>query len=143
MRSRYRWFVVIVFFSLMLLHNADKFLIGPLTTPIMEEFGIKEAQKGAVATGALVVTTICYLAWGYLYDRYARPKLVALAALLAGLIAVRSSLSNAIVLIGVGAWGVAAVLNGVAAYLVPKDIASLCQIMSERADRARRSRAQT
>ena len=43
MKSRYRWFVVFVFFAFMLLHQADKLLIGPLTTPIMETFGIDEA----------------------------------------------------------------------------------------------------
>jgi MFS family permease len=80
MRSKYRWLVVAVFFTFMLVHNADKFLIGPLTTPIMEEFGINEAQMGAVVTGALLVATIFYLVWGYLYDRFARAKLLALAS---------------------------------------------------------------
>ena len=42
--SNYRWFVVAVFFFFMLLHQADKLLIGPLTTPIMKEFGIDEVQ---------------------------------------------------------------------------------------------------
>lgn len=84
MRSRYRWFVVFVFFLFMLFHNADKFLIGPLTTPIMEEFGINEAQMGAAVTGALIVAAIFYLIWGYLYDRYARSKLLALASFVWG-----------------------------------------------------------
>lgn len=84
MRSKYRWFVVSVFFMFMLFHNADKFLIGPLTTPIMEEFAINEAQMGAVVTGALLVATILYLVWGYLYDRFARPKLLALASFIWG-----------------------------------------------------------
>ncbi len=81
---RYRWFVVAVFLAFMLLHQADKLLIGPLTTPIMEEFGIDEAQMGAVTSGALAVGALAYLVWGYLYDRYARPKLLALASLLWG-----------------------------------------------------------
>jgi hypothetical protein len=44
---------LVVFFTFMLLHQSDKLLIGPLTTPIMETFDINEAQKGAVfgATG--------------------------------------------------------------------------------------------
>ncbi len=82
--SRYRWFVVAVFFAFILLHQADKLLIGPLTTPIMETFGINEAQMGAVFTGALVVGAVFYPLWGYLYDRYARSKLLALASLLWG-----------------------------------------------------------
>jgi MFS family permease len=84
MRSKYRWFVVAVFFTFMLVHNADRFLIGPLTTPIMEQFGINEAQMGAVVTGALLVATIFYLVWGYLYDRFARAKLLALASFIWG-----------------------------------------------------------
>ncbi|MCK4314786.1 MAG: MFS transporter, partial [Anaerolineae bacterium] len=76
-KSRYRWFVVSVLFMFMLLHQADKLLIGPLTTPIMETFGINKAQMGAVFTGALVVGAILYPLWGYLYDRYARSKLLA------------------------------------------------------------------
>jgi MFS family permease len=83
-RSRYRWFVVAVFFAFMLLHQADKLLISPLTTPIMEAFGINEAQMGAVFTGALIVGAILYPVWGYLYDRFARPRLLALASFLWG-----------------------------------------------------------
>jgi MFS family permease len=83
-QSRYRWFVVAVFFAFMLLHQADKLLISPLTTPIMETFGINEAQMGAVFTGALVVGAILYPVWGYLYDRYTRPKLLALASFIWG-----------------------------------------------------------
>jgi len=82
--SRYRWFVVAVFFAFMLLHQSDKLLIGPLTTPIMETFGINEAQMGAVSTGALIVGAVLYPLWGYLYDRYARAKLLALASLIWG-----------------------------------------------------------
>ena len=82
--SRYRWFVVFVFFMFMLLHQADKLLIGPLTTPIMETFGIDEARMGAVFTGALVIEAVLYPLWGYLYDRYARSKLLALAAFIWG-----------------------------------------------------------
>ena len=82
--NNYRWFVVAVFFFFMLLHQADKLLIGPLTTPIMDEFGIDEVQMGAIFTGALLVGAILYPVWGYLYDRYARAKLLALASFIWG-----------------------------------------------------------
>lgn len=81
---RYRWFVVGVFFVFLLLHQADLLLIGPLTTPIMEEFHIDEEQMGRVFTGALLVGAVFYPLWGYLYDRYARAKLLALASLIWG-----------------------------------------------------------
>jgi len=82
--GRYRWFVVAVFFAFILLHQADKLLIGPLTTPIMETFRINEAQMGAVFTGALIVGALFYPLWGFLYDRFARPKLLALASFIWG-----------------------------------------------------------
>jgi MFS family permease len=82
--SRYRWFVVAVFFFFVLLHQADKLLIGPLTVPIMEEFDISMTQMGAVSTVAIVVSAILFPLWGYLYDRYTRSKLLALASFLWG-----------------------------------------------------------
>ncbi|MGD8458177.1 MAG: MFS transporter [Anaerolineales bacterium] len=82
--SRYRWFVLFVFFIFMLLHQSDMLLIGPLTPEIMESFNINKAQMGAVVTGALIVGTILYPVWGYLYDRYARAKLLALASFIWG-----------------------------------------------------------
>jgi MFS family permease len=85
MRSnRYRWFVVAVFFIFMLLHQSDKFVLGSLVTPVMEEFGINEAQMGIVWSGAFLVGAILYPIWGYFYDRYARAKLLALASFLWG-----------------------------------------------------------
>ncbi len=84
MRSKYRWFVVFLFFTFILLHQADKLLISPLTTPIMEEFGINEAQMGAVSSLAILVAALLYPVWGYLYDRYARAKLIALASFIWG-----------------------------------------------------------
>lgn len=84
MKSRHRWFAVFVFFLFMLLHQADKLLIGPLTTSIIDSFGITKTQMGAVFTGALIVGAILYPLWGYLYDRFARPKLLALASFIWG-----------------------------------------------------------
>lgn len=81
---RYRWFVVAVFFGFMLLHQSDRLLIAPLTTSIMDTFHINEAQMGAVTTGALIVAVVFYPLWGYLYDRYARSKLLSLAAFIWG-----------------------------------------------------------
>jgi MFS family permease len=83
-KDGYRWIVVGIFFVFILLHQADKLLISPLTTPIMETFNINEVQMGAVSTGALLVGAIMYPIWGYLYDRYARAKLLALASFIWG-----------------------------------------------------------
>src|SRR4030043_2133767 len=82
--SRYGWFVVVIFFFFVLLHQADKLLIGPLTEFIMKDFNITMTQMGAVSTGAMIVGAIFYPIWGYLYDRFTRPKLLALASFIWG-----------------------------------------------------------
>ena len=82
--NRYRWFVVIIFFFFMLLHQSDKLMIGPLTSQIMETYQIDEVQMGAVFTGALLVGSFLYPLWGFLYDRFARAKLLALASFIWG-----------------------------------------------------------
>ncbi len=82
--SKYRWFVVVIFFLFMLLHQSDKLLIGPLTPDIMKEFQITKTQMGTVLTLALVVGTVLYPIWGYLYDRFSRSKLLSLASFIWG-----------------------------------------------------------
>jgi MFS family permease len=83
-KSKYPWFVFGTFFAFMLFHQADKLLIGPLTTPIMEEFKINEAQMGLIFSSALVVAAVLYPVWGYLYDRFSRVKLLSFASLMWG-----------------------------------------------------------
>jgi MFS family permease len=83
-KSRYRYFVVLVFFLFVLLHQSDKLVISPLTTPIMDTFGISEAQMGAVSSLALLVAALLYPVWGYLYDRFSRSRLLALASFIWG-----------------------------------------------------------
>lgn len=82
--SHYRWLVIVIFFVFMLLHQADKLLIGPMTSKIMDDFGISMTQMGAVSTGALLVGAVFFPLWGFLYDRFARSKLLALASFLWG-----------------------------------------------------------
>jgi MFS transporter, Spinster family, sphingosine-1-phosphate transporter len=82
--SRQRWFVVVVFFFFMLLHQTDKLMIGSLQVEISEDFDIDNTQWGLVNSGALIVATILYPIWGYLYDRYSRAKLLSLASFVWG-----------------------------------------------------------
>ncbi|MCX8063204.1 MAG: MFS transporter [Anaerolineales bacterium] len=81
---RYRWFVVLIFFFFMLLHQTDKLMIGSLQLPVSETFGINDLQWGLINSGSLIVATILYPIWGFLYDRYARDKLLALASFIWG-----------------------------------------------------------
>lgn len=83
-RSFYPAFVVIVFALFMLLHQTDKLLIGSLQLPVSKTFGLNDLQWGLINSGALIVGTLLYPIWGYLYDRYARAKLLALASFIWG-----------------------------------------------------------
>lgn len=83
-RNLYPVFVVIVFFLFIFLHQTDKLLIGSLQTQISETFHLNDFQWGLINSGALIVGTLLYPVWGYLYDRYARAKLLALASFVWG-----------------------------------------------------------
>jgi len=83
-RNFYPVFVVIVFFLFIFLHQTDKLLIGSLQLPISKTFNLNDLQWGLVNSGALIIGTLLYPIWGYLYDRYARAKLLALASLIWG-----------------------------------------------------------
>lgn len=82
--ARYRWFVVMIFFFFMLLHQTDKLMIGSLQLPVSDTFALNDFQWGLINSGSLIVATILYPIWGYLYDRYARDKLLALASFIWG-----------------------------------------------------------
>lgn len=81
----YPAFVVIVFSLFMLLHQTDKLMIGSLQLEVSSSFGLNDFQWGLVNSGALIVGTILYPIWGYLYDRYSRAKLLALASFVWGI----------------------------------------------------------
>ena len=82
--KKYRWLVVFIFFVFMLLHQTDKLLVNPLAVQIYKEWNLTDTQWGAISTAALIVGAVFYPLWGFLYDRYARSKLLALAAFIWG-----------------------------------------------------------
>ena len=82
--SKYRWVILGVFFFFMLLHQTDKMLINPMAIQIYREWNLTDTQWGAISTAALIVGSLFYPLWGYLYDRFARSKLLALASFIWG-----------------------------------------------------------
>jgi len=84
-KNHHRWLAVAIFFLFMLLHQTDRLLIGPLTSSIMAEFDLTEVQMGGIITGSLILGSVFYPIWGFLYDRFARPKLLALASFIWGI----------------------------------------------------------
>lgn len=83
-QRKHKWVVVIIFFFFMLLHQTDKLLINPLAVQIYDEWKLTDTQWGAISTAALVVGAFFYPLWGFLYDRYARSKLLSLASFIWG-----------------------------------------------------------
>ncbi|HBG74285.1 MAG: MFS transporter [Chloroflexi bacterium GWB2_49_20] len=83
-RNAYPVFVIVIFFLFIFLHQTDKLLIGSLQIPISKTFNLNDLQWGLVNSGALIIGTILYPIWGYLYDRFARAKLLALASFIWG-----------------------------------------------------------
>ncbi|MEM2087577.1 MAG: MFS transporter [Thermoproteota archaeon] len=88
------WYAVFIFFLFMVLHNSDKFLISPLLTSIRDEFMLTYTQLGVIQTGASIVAVIFMPLWGYLFDKYARPLLAALASAIWGCTTVLSTFST-------------------------------------------------
>lgn len=88
------WYVTLVFFVFVVLHYADKFLISPLLTSIRDEFGLTYVQLGAIETGTILVAVAFMPLWGYLFDKYARPLLIALASAIWGSTTALSSFST-------------------------------------------------
>ena len=78
------WISIIFLFLFMTLHQADKYLISPLTSLIMKEFNISHTEMGAVFTLAIIVSAVFFIVWGYLYDRYSRRLLITVAGLIWG-----------------------------------------------------------
>jgi MFS family permease len=83
-KTRSRRAVVFILFTFMFFHQADKTIIVPLLSSIMEDFQINEAQMGAISSLAIIVSALLYPLWGYMYDRFSRSKLLSLASLIWG-----------------------------------------------------------
>lgn len=79
-----KWGVLAVLLCFTLLHQADRLIVGPLTSSIMATYQIDEARMGAVLSGSLVVGGVLFPLWGYLFDRFSRARLLAIAATLWG-----------------------------------------------------------
>jgi MFS family permease len=79
-----RWAVLAVLVCFTLLHQADRLIVGPLTSSIMATFRINEAQMGAALSGSLFVGGVLFPLWGYLFDRFSRARMLTIAAALWG-----------------------------------------------------------
>ena len=87
MRGRFKyggWVVLTVFFAFMLLHYGDRFIVTPLVHVLMEEFNLSYTQMGLIGSGSIVISAVLFPLWGFLFDKYSRVKLCALASVIWG-----------------------------------------------------------
>ena len=82
MRIRYEWLVAGVLVLFAVVHHVDRSLLSPLVPTIMDELGLNPEQVGLISTATLIVTTIGFIVWGYLYDRYSRVVLTTAAGVI-------------------------------------------------------------
>jgi len=73
-----------IFFAFMLLHYADRFIVTPLVHVLMDEFSLTYTQMGLIASGTIVASAVLFPVWGFLFDKYSRAKLCALASAIWG-----------------------------------------------------------
>jgi len=78
------WVVSSIFFIFMLLHYADRFIISPLVHVLMEEFSLSYTQMGLIGSATIVIAAALFPIWGFLFDKYSRAKLCALASAIWG-----------------------------------------------------------
>jgi ACS family hexuronate transporter-like MFS transporter len=78
------WVILSVFFAFMLLHYADRFIVTPLVHVLMEEFRLSYTEMGLIGSATILVAAVLFPVWGFLFDKYPRAKLCAIASAIWG-----------------------------------------------------------
>lgn len=121
---RSSWIVLGVFTVINLLNYLDRYVVAAVLEPIGTEFGLTDTARGALGSAFIWVYTLSSPIAGYLGDRVARRRVVALGVMLWSLATVASGLAPSY-----GSLLVARAITGVgeAAYtaVVPSILADL------------------
>jgi len=78
------WVILSVFFAFMLLHYADRFIVTPLVHVLMEEFRLSYTEMGLIGSATILVAAVLFPVWGFLFDKYPRARLCAIASAIWG-----------------------------------------------------------
>ena len=84
--------VLLVFFTFLLFHQADRFVVSAVAPQVMEDFNVGYFELGLVFSLTGFTAAALYPLWGYLYDKYSRRLLTSVAAAIWGF----TSLINAL-----------------------------------------------
>lgn len=82
--GKYRWIVVAVICSFLVIQAADTYIISAVEPQLIQDFHATYADLGVLVTATLIVGNLLYPLWGYLYDKYSRKLLIVLTALVLG-----------------------------------------------------------
>jgi MFS family permease len=83
-KSKYRWGVVTVLSLFLMIQAADTYIISAVEPQLIQEYHVTDAILGLLVTSTLIVGTILYPFWGYLYDKYSRKILTVFMAIILG-----------------------------------------------------------
>ncbi|MCL6003262.1 MAG: MFS transporter [Thermoplasmatales archaeon] len=83
-RARYKWGMVIVLSAFLMIQSADTYIISAVEPQLIQEYHVTDAVLGILITSTLIVGTVLYPFWGYLYDKYSRKLLTVFMAVILG-----------------------------------------------------------
>jgi len=83
-KSRYKWVILIILSLFLIVQASDTYIISAVSPNLITEFHISEETLGFLFSATLVVATVLYPVWGYLYDKYSRKTLTSIIAFILG-----------------------------------------------------------
>jgi len=83
--TRYRWVFVVTMFLFLLYHHLIAFLVEPLTTVFRGMSNASDLWFYTELPLDILLSLVFFLLWGFLFDRYARRRLISLAGFLWGI----------------------------------------------------------
>ncbi|MGC9204626.1 MAG: MFS transporter [Thermoplasmata archaeon] len=65
-------------------HSGCIYILSAVSPQLITEFHISYEDLGLLFTSTLIIATVLYPVWGYLYDKYSRKFLTSIMALVLG-----------------------------------------------------------
>ena len=83
-RKAKRWSFVLVLSFFLFFHQLDVFLLRPITVEMLSVLNASDIWIEPLIIISVIVSIICALIWGYLFDRHSRVKILALISFIFG-----------------------------------------------------------
>jgi MFS transporter, Spinster family, sphingosine-1-phosphate transporter len=83
-RKAKRWSFVLVLSFFLFFHQLDVLLLRPITVEMLSVLNVSDIWIEPMIIISVIVSIICALIWGYLFDRHSRVKILALVSFIFG-----------------------------------------------------------